>query len=241
MDVFFDFKGKNFVVTGAGSGIGCQLMQELLSAGATVLAVSRHLQQHKALLRRYDGRLFFAEIDVNQQELLEAAVADFVGRCGKVDGSVHAAGMAAMLPMNVWNKERAQALMDVNVWAGMSLLKILSKKKYSNEGMSHVFISSVSAHKGQKGLSDYAASKGAVESMVRCAAQELAGKKQRVNSVCFGWIETKMTKDRENILPENLLGPGSTADAAGILLFLLSDRAAWITGSNFVVDGGYLA
>jgi len=241
MGVFFDFTGKKFVVTGAANGIGYQLMLELLEAGATVLAISRHLQKHDALRSRYTGRLFFAEVDVNQHENLEKAVQQFVEENGCVDGSVHSAGQSSMMPLNVWNMEKAQAVMDVNLWAGMALLKILSKKKYSNPGMSHIFISSVSAHKGQKGLSVYSASKGALEAMVRCAAQELAVKKQRVNSVCFGWVETTMTKDSENIVPESLLGKGMPADAAGILLFLLSERATWITGSNFIVDGGFLS
>lgn len=241
MNVSFDFSGKNFVVTGAASGIGYQLVLELLDAGANVLAVSRHLKQHEGLRERYRSQLFLAEMDVNQHVQLEQTVAAFVEGWGKIDGSVHCAGMSMMLPLAVWNLEKAQALMDVNLWAGVALLKILLKKKYGNAGLSHVYISSVSAHKGQKGLSVYGASKGALESMVRSAALEIAGKQQRVNSVCFGWVETKMTEGSENTVPDNLLGKGMPADAAGIILFLLSDRARWITGSNFVVDGGYLA
>ena len=75
---------------------------------------------------------------------------------------------------------------------------------------------------------------------MRTAAPELATRGQRVNSVCLGWLKTNMTKDEEYVVPDIPLGNGSTEDAAGMILYLLSDRARWITGANFVVDGGFL-
>lgn len=243
MEVTFDFTNQNFVVTGASSGLGKEITLELLSAGANVLGLARHMTKASADFGNTSGNLMPVDADVMDESALDAAIAGFVKSYGPIAGCVHSAGMASLLPIKVWNLERARETMDVNLWAGMSLLKLVSKKKYSAGEASHVYISSVSAKRGQKGLSVYSATKGALESMVRCAALELSAKKQRVNSVCFGWIDTPLTSTAgaDSKMEEVPLGTGTPADAAGLVLFLLSDRARWITGSNFVMDGGYLA
>ena len=241
MNVTFDFHGRNFLVTGASSGIGRETARELLEAGAAVLGMARHFPESDELSEEYPDRWVPMKVDVTDFSAVEKAVDTFATEYGKLSGCVHSAGMAVLLPVNVWNHEQAKRVMDVNLWAGEALLKLLWKRKYHETGCAHVFISSVSARKGQKGLSIYAASKAAIESLVRTAAQELAAKGQRVNSVCLGWIETGMTRDTENDVPPSPLGIGQTGDAAGMILYLLSDRARWITGSNFVIDGGYLA
>ncbi len=241
MNVTFDFSGQNLLVTGASSGIGRETARELLEAGATVMGIARHFPESDELTEEYPGRWVPMKADVTDLATVEEVVTAFVAKHGKLSGCVHSAGMAVLLPVNVWDHEQAKRVMDVNLWAGEALLKLLWKRKYHEVGFSHVFISSVSAQKGQKGLSIYAASKAAVESLVRTAAQELAVKGQRVNSVCLGWIETGMTRDTENDVPPSPLGSGRTEDAVGMILYLLSDRARWITGANFIIDGGYLA
>lgn len=239
-DLTFDFSGKAFLVTGASSGIGQETVRELLRSGAAVLGLARHMES--VVEQDFPERLTVVNADVMDSEAVEAAVSSFVGKQGRLSGMVHAAGMTQLVPLRAWHAEAAKHLMDVNFWAGVSLLKLVSQKRYAVEGASHVFLSSVSAHHGQAGMLDYSASKGAVEAMVRSAAQELARRKQRVNSVCFGWIEgTRMTSDTDNIVGESLLGNGRPEDAAGIIQFLLSDASRWITGSNLIADGGYLS
>ena len=241
MYVTFDFGGQNFLVTGASSGIGRATAKELLASGATVLGLARHFPAADELAA-YADRWQPRSVDVTDYAALSQAVDDFATGCGKFSGSVHAAGTAVLTPVNVWNHEQARAVTEVNVWAAGSLLKLMWKRKYHTDNFSHVFISSVSAHRGQKGLGVYGAGKAALEALVRTAAQELSGKGQRVNSVCLGWIEhTGMTRDAETVVPTAPLGGGTVADAAGIILFLLSDRARWITGANLVADGGYLS
>lgn len=241
MNVAFDFRGQNFLVTGASSGIGRGTAKELLAAGAKVLGMARHFPEEDELAAAYPDLWVPMRVDVTDFSALAEAVDAFAEKHGKLHGSVHSAGAAALLPINVWNHERAKAIMDVNLWAAEALMKLLWKRKYHEPGFSHVFISSVSARRGQKGLSVYGASKAALESLVRTAARELAGKGQRVNSVCLGWIETGMTKDADNEVPPSPLGEGRVEDASGMILYLLSDRARWITGANFVIDGGYLS
>ncbi len=241
MNVIFDFKGQNFLVTGASSGIGRETAKELLAAGAVVLGMARHFPELDELAVNYPDTWVPIKADVTDYDSVERVVAEFVAEHGKLHGCVHSAGMAVMLPINVWKLDQAKSVMDVNLWAGEALMKLLWKRKYHETGFSHVFISSVSAQRAQKGLSIYAASKAALDALVRTASLELASKGQRVNSVCLGWIDTGMTHDAENDVPASPLGVGSTEDAAGMILYLLSDKAKWITGANFVIDGGYLA
>lgn len=241
MDIRFDYHGKNFVVSGASSGIGQQLTLELLEAGACVLAIARHMSSCADLLKGFSDQLMAVDLDVTDHELMKKTVYSFVDKYGKIDGSVHCAGQANLMPINVWDHKKALDIMDVNLWAGIALMKILARKIVSNHGASYVYVSSVSAVKGQKGLSVYSASKAALDAAVRCAAQELAVKSYRVNSVCLGWVETNMTKNVENVSPEAVLGKGKPENVSGMILFLLSSRASWITGATFVVDGGYLA
>ena len=93
----------------------------------------------------------------------------------------------------------------------------------------------------------YSAAKMALNSAVKAIAKEIARRDQRVNTVLPGWVNTAMTQnaadivDMEPILKRHLLGIGKPEQVSGQVLFLLNNRAAWITGTNVVVDGGYLA
>lgn len=249
-NIEFDFSGKRFLVVGASSGIGAAVTSALLSAGAVVLGLSRHMQAgREKLLEICDGetaqeRLITADADATKGTAVEDAVAAFVQKQGQLDGLVYCAGQASLAPLRVWSRQQYQETFDVNLWGAMAALKTVSKKKYSSPGASHVFLSSVSARRGQAGLAAYGASKAALESLVRTAAVELAAKGQRVNSLCLGWVETPMTQEAQCLGAGGIVAPlgmGKPEDAAGMILYLLSDAARWMTGASLIVDGGYLA
>ena len=111
-----------------------------------------------------------------------------------------------------------------------------------------MIFSSVAAYEGPKGILFYAAAKGAVQSAVRVMSKEISHRDQRINSISPGWIQTEMTASYLESVGANLeddhaapLGIGTPEDVSGLVLFLLSDRAGWITGQDFIVDGGYLS
>ena len=93
----------------------------------------------------------------------------------------------------------------------------------------------------------YGATKAGINIAVKSISKEIAKRRQRVNSIMPGWVETGMTDmievvtNKSEIVGNELLGTGSPCDVTGMVLFLLSDRGSWITGSNIAVDGGYLA
>ena len=140
-------------------------------------------------------------------------------------------------------------MMETTFWAGMNLLQLATRSPYAGERTSHVLFSSADAVCCEMGKFAYAAAKAAVNAGVRSAAKELARNGHRVNAVMPGWVATEMTQsplaqayaDQETIALRELLGTGKPADVAGLVLFLLSDSARWMTGACLAVDGGYSA
>lgn len=244
VEVTFNFTGKRFVVTGASSGIGRQIAKELALAGADVLAIARRLSELKQLQAECPEHITIASADVTDYSAIDQVINAFVQEKGRVNGSVHAAGILAFTPLRAFDEEQAKKMMDISFWAGINLLKLITKKKYSAEVTSHIQFSSVNAHKGQKGICAYSATKGAIAGSIASLAMELSPKGHRINIISPGIVNTEMTKDTsvsDNVLSEYLLGLGTPEDVSSMVLFLLSSRAKWITGADFVVDGGYLA
>lgn len=245
--VSFDFSGERFVVTGASSGMGRQITVELVEAGATVLAIARREERLAELSQKYPGKIVPGVLDVCDTEKFSETVNSFVGEHGKLHGAVHAAGIFGNTPLRAYDETMARKIMDVSFWSGIRLMQLVNKKKFSEEGCSSVLFSSVAAAIGEKSNFAYSAAKIALQAAVRSLAKEIYTRKNRINTVSPGWVHTEMTKHEEeqsSVLPKfidwHLLGTGEPEDVSGVVLFLLSDRARWITGADFVVDGGYL-
>ena len=110
-----------------------------------------------------------------------------------------------------------------------------------------MLMSSVSASTGEKGMLAYSAAKAGVRTAVKTLAKEIALKGHRIVSISPGWVKTEMTSQisqavgTSDVEARHLLRIGNPKDISGVALFLLSDRAGWMTGTDIVVDGGYLA
>lgn len=245
--VTFDFTGCRFAVTGASSGMGCALAKELAAAGADVLAIARREEKLRELQVKFPERITIAPVDVCDKEKVSEVIRSFVQAKGKLHGGVHAAGILGITPLKKHDSKMARKIMDVSFWAGIDFLQVCTKAAVSENGASFVLFSSVDSIAGEKGKFAYSSAKMAVNSAVKSIAKEIARRGQRVNSILPGWVQTDMTKEAEAftdmapIMERELLGAGKPEDVTGQVLFLLSDRAAWITGTNVVVDGGYLA
>ena len=246
-NVTFDFTGKNFVVTGASSGMGRQTVVELAQAGATVLAVARRKEKLEELRTVAPQRIFIASADVRSTDAMKTSVEAFVEEHGKLDGGVHAAGIAGITPLRSYDEQLAHAIFDISFWGAVNFMQVCSKAKLSNSAASYVLFSSTDASEGLKGKFAYSGAKAAVNTAAKSFAKEIARRRQRVNTIMPGWVDTAMTQDSESttdvqmILAKELLGGGKSTDVTGLILFLLSDRAAWMTGAHIPVDGGYLA
>lgn len=236
---------KKILVTGASSGIGLALCEYLLNNSCKVVAVGRDISKVEHLL---SNELFvFVALDLNKFEDYESLFDANLNQ-EKFDGFVHCAGMEETLPISLYVPEKIENIYKINVFSGIELLRYFSKKKYSNESASIVFISSVMGELGQPGKIGYCSTKAAILGVVKSAALELAKRKIRVNSIAPGVVNTPMTKklfeliDDDNIdRIKNMhpLGIGKVSDVVPTLVFLLSDDSKWITGQNIKIDGGY--
>ncbi len=178
--------------------------------------------------------------------MLEETLWEFVQSHGKFHGSVYAAGITGATPLLSYSEEVGRGIMDTNFWGYVHFMQLLSRKKYSHNGSSHVAVASVAAQTGEAGNFAYSASKAAMVTAARSFAKELHRRKCRVNTVSPGFVKTALTEGyfeergfSEKTVERHLLGLGEAENVSGIISFLLSGRAEWITGTDFAVDGGY--
>ncbi|HLO61163.1 MAG TPA: SDR family oxidoreductase [Bacteroidales bacterium] len=243
---------KNIVITGASSGLGRQIAVEASRCGANVILVARNVERLQQTMELLDkGNHSIHSVDLNQSDLFEKLVDEMVANCGPVYGFVHSAGIEATIPFRNMKPSIYEDLFRVNVIAGFELARILSKKKNCEaQGGSFVFLGSVMGILGKEGKVAYCASKSALISGVKAMALELSSKKIRCNTVLPGMIMTEMAEEMfrtlpqssvDNIISSHPLGLGKPSDVANLVTFLLSDKSSWITGSDFVIDGGYSA
>ncbi len=246
MSINFNFSSKRFIITGATSGIGKKICEDLIKNGAVVLAIGRRKEKLNILKEQYGERINVETVDVNNFDLLKSAIEKF-GEKEKVDGSVHCAGINKFTPLRAFNWSDAEQIIRTSLFAGIELIRIVSSKKISSEKSSHVLLASVAGIKGEVGFTAYSAAKSALIGAVKTLALELAIKDIRVNSITPGWIPTEMTDAIDARYPGHIdtiklqhpLGIGSVEDVSNLTMFLLSDEAKWITGTNIVIDGGY--
>jgi len=235
------------LVTGASSGIGRAIAQRLSGSRRLILHGRDHarLEETRAACLRPEEHLLWSHDLRLAAEVAPSLTALLAAQGLAVDGFVHCAGTVHVLPARSASLEAVLESLNVNYVAAQQIIATLLKKR-ANPGQlgSVVVISSVWSQFGARGHSLYCASKAALDGMVRALAVELAPD-VRVNSVLPGAVRTPMAEPvlAEPALAERLrqdypLGIGQPGDIAAAVEFLLSKNASWITGQQFVVDGG---
>ena len=158
---------------------------------------------------------------------------------------VHCAGIVMVTASRMMTMSHINTIFDINFNSAMLLTASLLKKRLSAQTLkSIIFVSALYSKYGNPGHTIYAASKGALDSAMCSLSLELAPK-IRVNTVCPGAVSTPMAKEalqnqeiRTKLLPQYPLGIGEPQDISNLIIFLLSDKARWITGQQLFIDGG---
>lgn len=240
-----DFKNKNVVITGGTTGIGLATAKAFINSGANVWITGRNAANlQKATEEINNPKLFTVVSDTSKLEeisILEKAIAE---SGNKLDVLFLNAGIATFEPIEQVTEANFDAQFNTNVKGHFFTLQKLLP--HLADGAAVVFTSSSVASAANLGASVYSATKGALNKIAQIAANELAGRKIRVNIVSPGPI---LTPGLDNALPpeakESLASAtalqriGDPDEIAKTVLFLASDAASFITGTEITVDGGY--
>lgn len=235
------------LVTGATSDIGKQICQTLVADGHTILLSDLSEDALNEVCASLDGKgHLILPLDLSNVEESKNVLATFIKEKQiVVTHAVFAAGIFAIKPLKLMNYEFVKKNFDIAVFSMLFLSQVLASKKINDSNLeSVVLVSSVSAIMGTKGYITYSAVKASMLGILKSLAAELAPK-ARVNAVLPGGVRTRTTnflyESQEGPNPRYLLGDGQPSDIANAISFLLSDKARWITGQEFVVDGGLMS
>ena len=246
-----DMSGRTVVVTGASAGIGRDTAILLSQLGARVVLVGRNVERLNATAAQLAGNAHIVEaFDLNQLDAIPGWMKQLVAKSGELSGVVHCAGVQQTMPLRAATVSAAEDLMRVNVLAALMLAKGLRQKGVRAADASLVLVASVMGLVGAPGRAVYCASKGAIISMTRALALELAAEKIRVNCVAPAFVKTEMLDELKAVAgaeqmaaveARHPLGFGEPRDVSHSIAFLLSPASRWTTGTTLTVDGGYTA
>jgi NAD(P)-dependent dehydrogenase (short-subunit alcohol dehydrogenase family) len=241
----FTISSKKILITGASSGIGRAVAIECSRMGAILYITGRdekRLNQTYALLNGQGHQMIIADL------LKKGDIHKLVEHTGSLDGLVHSAGYTYMQPIHFLTEQNLNRIMQVNFIAPVMLTQMLLEEKKINRSGSIVFVSSVN---GQNctfpGQGAYAASKAAINGIVKTMALELAGRDIRVNCVSPAMVNTSILDEKsvseeqikEDIKRYPLKRYGNPEEIAHAIIYLISGGSSWVTGTSLLIDGGY--
>lgn len=241
------------VITGAASGMGAASARIQAARGWRVHLLDRSEEVHEVAqsLVAADCQAIAGVVDVSNSTDVESAIRETISTFGRVDGLVNCAGIDGQNTRITEVEEHVlDRLLAVNLKGVLFTMRAVIPHMVSQGGGSIVNIASVSALIGIPHLTAYSASKGAVLSLSRAAAVELARKRVRVNTISPGMIHTKMFEESTNLDQAAALasGGGSPAGRLGTaeeiaeaIAYLLSPASGYTTGTDLVIDGGLSA
>ena len=238
-----NLENRTAIVTGTASGIGKGIAIRLAADGAAVAGfdiVFDKAQQTAAEIEASGGKAIAMDVDVTKYPVVKAAVDDVIAQFGHVDILVNCAGAYRQMEFKDQEPEDWEWILDLNVNGTLNCTRAVINHMIERKYGKIINIASIAAEVGIKRMADYCASKGAVVSFTKALAMEVGPHNINVNSVSPGAIllgppKGSAYQGKGIYLPR----PGGLpADVAAAVSFLASEDAAYVTGSDFIVDGG---
>ena len=241
------------IITGATSGIGLALTKNYIEKGTKVYAIGRDSDKFRLVIkewcqaRGWESLCEWIHSDFSVQNPLVNI--DFT-KFPKVDGFINCAGVLPIAPLKLETEEEIHIATNINFLSPILFTRSLLKYNCIHKGGSIVFLGSINGTKvGSKGHTIYSATKGGITGFMMSLANELSSLGIRVNVISPGTVETPMakkvesligTKGMKNYLDQYPLGAGTPQSLIPLINLLIDKKSAsWITGQNFIVDGGY--
>ena len=239
---------RSVLVSGGSRGLGLAIVKSLLADGYSVATFGRKRSADiGALLAKHEGRLVFTECDIRETGKLKELIKGFERKVGRFYALVNNAGIVSEDILARQSVDAIENLISVNLAGPLFLTReAVRGMMIAGRGVI-VNISSVVSVSGYKGTVAYSATKGGINAMTRALARELGGRGITVNTVAPGYMETELVAQMDpaklkQIVRRTPLGrPGTVDDVVGVVRFLLSDEAKFVTGQTIVVDGGLTA
>jgi NAD(P)-dependent dehydrogenase (short-subunit alcohol dehydrogenase family) len=233
------------LITGASSGMGA-LCAKQFSRSRKLIMASENADELGKVFKECDNHenhiLWHCDFATERGQIVDSLTELLKSKNVVIDQYVHFAGITKLMPLKTASIPNIDMVFNVNFFSILEIMKVLLKKVNGKALTNVVLISALVSERGNTGNSIYAASKGAINSLVYTLARELAPD-IRINALLPGAIETPMTIHldegyKEEMRKDTPLGFGQPQDVVDYVDFLLSDKAKWITGQTLFVDGG---
>jgi NAD(P)-dependent dehydrogenase (short-subunit alcohol dehydrogenase family) len=241
-------KGKVAIVTGGGRGIGKAVVKKLLQDGWRVVFAEMDAEAGRETLQEYHslGELVFIHADVSSETAVNAIIKETVDTFRRIDALINNAGIMIRKPISKLSLAEWNRVIGVNLTGAFLCAKYAAPHLAKQKG-SIINIASTRALMSEPDTEAYSATKGGLVALTHALAVSL-GPKVRVNCISPGWIETSEWQKKKNRKvakhseADNLQHPagrvGIPEDISSMVSYIISDEAGFITGANFVVDGG---
>ena len=239
---------QRFIVTGASSGIGEAVALLLNELGASVIGVARNQKRLEAMKAKakYPENVFLEQKDLTEDiEGLPAYVKTLKEKYGKFSGMAYCAGITDVTPLRGLSLERIQEVFNIDYYAPIFLSKAVCDKRCNvGLGTSLVLISSAAGVYPSRGMVSYCGAKAALINSAKVISKECSPSGIRINTVSPSDIATPMTQtgdikdfveSRKDLYPFEI---GKPDDVANMVVYLLSDKAKFISGQNYIIDSG---